>query len=738
MKFDKKYITTRFPYIVGVVILVCIGVIWKMVKIMTVDKEEIIEYKKENVDGREVEDPAKRGNILSDNGELMSTSLPEYNVTFDFIPGAPRLKAKDKERNPQKYLKDSLEREKYIAKKDSIFRANVDSISIGVAELCPEMGGPDSIKAHMLRGLEKRSQDYDMFKHHAFDYISYQKLRQLPIFRIKEQYKSGVIPTARNHREKPFGDLASRTIGDLYARKDSAEAGIELAFDSVLRGVPGKKRTSLIRSKSNFVDQPIEPPVDGLDVVTTINVTMQDICESALREKLIEVNADFGVCILMDVHTGDIKALVNLRRRADGTYNDDQNLAVSALMEPGSTFKTASILVALDDGELTINDQIDTGGGQWQMYGRTMRDDGGRGHGRIDVKAAVRYSSNIGVSRIIDNHYHNNPQRFVDGLKRVGIGQPLGFCIPGTANPRIYGPEENKKYWSAVSLPWMAIGYNTQIPPISTVTFYNAIANNGCMVRPRIVSALSKNGEIVEKFPVEVIKDHICSDTALHAIQEILKDVVNGHRGTGRRVKSKYFYVSGKTGTAQVADEHGGYHSGQSRHFVSFCGYYPSDNPQYTCLVAIKTAHSPVSGGATAGTVFLKIAEQVYSKHVTTNIKLASDTIHTPLPEIKAGNMNAAQNVLSLLGLKMTAGGDLTSIWGKASNATGMMVAEKQRQDLNLVPDVIGMGARDAAYALELRGLKPVVKGYGKVVEQSTKPGEKAKPGQKVVIKLEV
>ena len=335
------------------------GVIWKMVKIMTVDKEEIIEYKKENVDGREVDDPAKRGNILSDNGELMSTSLPEYNVTFDFIPGAPRLKAKDKERNPQKYLKDSLEREKYIAKKDSIFRANVDSISIGVAELCPEMGGPDSIKAHMLRGLEKRSQDYDMFKHHAFDYISYQKLRQLPIFRIKEQYKSGVIPTARNHREKPFGDLASRTIGDLYARKDSAEAGIELAFDSVLRGVPGKKRTSLIRSKSNFVDQPIEPPVDGLDVVTTINVTMQDICESALREKLIEVNADFGVCILMDVHTGDIKALVNLRRRADGTYNDDQNLAVSALMEPGSTFKTASILVALDDGEITINDQIE-------------------------------------------------------------------------------------------------------------------------------------------------------------------------------------------------------------------------------------------------------------------------------------------------------------------------------------------------------------------------------------------
>ena len=735
MTFDKKYITGKFPVIVGAVFLVCLAIIWTLVKTMTVDKEEIMEYKAENVDGKVVEDPARRGNILSDDGELMSTSLPEYNVMFDFIAGAPALRKKGK--TPEKILEDSLEREKYIMKKDSAFRANIDSISRGIARLCPEMGDAKAVKAHLEKGLDARSQYYDICKGHVFDYLAYQELRKLPIFNIPGKWTSGIQPIQRNHREKPFGTLANRTIGSLYAKKDSAEAGIELQYDSVLRGKPGSKRVSLIRSRSNYIDIPLDPPVDGLDVVSTINVTMQDICESALRDKLVEVNADFGVCILMDVPTGDVKALVNLRRVGEGVYRDDQNLAVSALMEPGSTFKTASIMVALDDGEITMNDKVNTGGGEWMMYGRRMRDDGGRGHGNIDVKAAVRYSSNIGVSRLVDMHYHNKPQQFVDGLKRIGIGQPLGFDIPGTANPRIYGPKENKKYWSAVSLPWMAIGYNTQIPPISTVTFYNAIANNGRMVRPRVVRGLSRNGEMVEEFPVEVVNPHICKDTTLHAIQEILKDVVNGERGTGRRVKSKYFYVSGKTGTAQVADEFGGYHSGHPRHFVSFCGYYPSDNPQYTCLVAIKTAHSPVSGGSTAGTVFLKIAEQVYSKHVTTNIRLAADTLHeSPMPEIKRGNMNAATNVLRLLGMKVSKDKNNKSVWGRANVADRTVSIVGEQFKPAVMPDLKGMGARDAIYALELKGFKVSIQGCGKVCEQSVEPGKEIARGKMVKLKL--
>ncbi len=257
------------------------------------------------------------------------------------------------------------------------------------------------------------------------------------------------------------------------------------------------------------------------------------------------------------------------------------------------------------------------------------------------------------------------------------------------------------------------------------------------MVKPRLVSGLSKNGEIVEQYPVEVLREHICKDETLDKIHEILKDVVNGPRGTGRRVKSKYFYVSGKTGTAQVAEGKGGYHGGTRKHFVSFCGYYPSDNPQYTCLVAIKTAHSPVSGGGTAGPVFLKIAEQVYSKHVTTNIDLAKDTVNIPLPMVKKGNVNAGQNVLKMLGINYNRI-DMNSIWGTIETAGHKIDIKSESVDLGVVPDLKGMGARDAVYALELRGMKSKINGCGVVKEQDVSPGTKVKKGQTVNLKLEL
>lgn len=743
MKFDKKYITGKFPYIVGIIIIVCIAVIYQMVKVMTVDKDEWMEYKKQHVDGRvDVAEPI-RGNILSVDGGYLSTSIPKLMIACDLYPNMPVLRKKDKLKNPEKYLKDSLERLDYIAKRREEFQPHIDSISRAVARLCPECENADSVKNNLVRSLQKNSRHCNLFKGHLFDYQEYQKLKEIPIFDKPGKYASGLKLKVVNYREKPFGNLASRTLGDLVRidvgdmekAKEEAKAGIELKYDSLLRGKPGLKAKKILRSKSNVVDIMLEPQVDGYDVLTTIDVTMQDICEKALREKLQEVEAEFGVCILMDVPTGDIKAIVNLNRTPEGTYTDNLNNAVGAMMEPGSTFKTASIMVALDDGEITMNDMVDTGGGEVEMYGRKMRDSGG-GHGRIDVKSAVKYSSNIGVSRLIDSHYKNDPQRFVNGLRRIGIGSPIGFEIPGTANPLILGPEENKKYWSKVSLPWMAIGYNSQLPPISICTFYNAIANNGRMVRPRVVRGLAKNGEVVEEFPVGVINEHICKDTTVHAIQEILKEVVNGQGGTGKRARSKYFYVSGKTGTAQVADEKGGYHSANPRHYVSFCGYYPSDNPQYTCLVSIKTAHNPVSGGATAGPVFLKIAEQVYSKHVTTNIRLACDTTNSVVPLVKNGNMAAAKNVLSALGLTPRIESDGNSMWGKASVNNNTLVIQGDDENWSQVPDLTGMGARDALYALELRGMKATIRGCGKVVEQSIKPGTDVRRGATVKIKL--
>ncbi len=740
MKFDKKYIAGKFPFIVGVVIIIGLVILVKLVLTMTVNKEEPLEFKKEIVDGSIEEASAKRGNILSDDKELLSTSMPQYNIYFDFLSGIPEL-SKDRS-DMTRFVKDSLKRDTLIMKKDSLFLAKVDSISVGVAKLCPEMGSEEDVKKHMLEGLKNHTRYYDMFKKHVFDYLEYQELCKLPIFNLKG-YDNGLCPDPRNYRHHPFDSLANRTIGTVYAKTDKKNkkqknviipiSGIELAYDSLLRGHSGVNHKKHIRSYD--VELPVEEAEDGFDVVSTINVTMQDICENALKEKVKEVNADFGICVLMDVKTGDIKAMVNLKKGDDGYYRETQNNALSALMEPGSTFKTASIMVAMDDGFVTMDQTVDDTKG-YKMYGdRQMNNDGKHGHGLVDPMAAMRYSSNVGISSFIDKYYHSMPDSFIAGLKRIGIGQPLDLPFVGMGKPVILGPKENK-YWSkAVSLPWMAIGYNTQIPPINTVAFYNAIANGGKFVLPRFVSEISHNGETVEKFPVRVLNERICKESTLENVQAMLKDVVNNPKGTGKRVKSKYFYISGKTGTAQVADEKGGYHSGKMQHFVSFCGYYPSDNPKFTCLVAIKTAHSPASGGAVAGPVFKKIAEQIYAKHINTNIKIAVDTVNLSMPLVKPGNLNAAQNVLKMLGLQYSRA-TMATIWGHVNTDENRLSLEEDRPDMTVIPNLKGMGARDAVYALQMRGMKVKMTGCGQVKEQSVEPGKPTKKGQTVSIKL--
>ena len=354
------------------------------------------------------------------------------------------------------------------------------------------------------------------------------------------------------------------------------------------------------------------------------------------------------------------------------------------------------------------------------------------GCGVLDVTYAVVRSSNIGVSRLIDSHYHDKPEKFIEGLKRVGIGAPLGLPFYGMADPRIYGPE-NKSYWSEVALPWMSIGYGTQIPPISTVTFYNAIANGGKMVRPRFVKGISKNGEMVREFPVQVIKEQICKPETLKEIQGILYKVVNDKKfGTGKRAASKHFSVSGKTGTAQVAIG-GGYHNGRTEHLVSFCGFYPSENPQYTCIVAIRTAAGGVSGGGTAGTVFAKIAERVYSKNVTTDIRRAADSLSIFVPSVKDGDMAVATTLLQQLNIPYTGDG---AQWGRATHDTERVTFAPITTDSAVMPDLTGMGARDAVFAIESRGMRARVHGYGRVKSQSLPYGSQVQAGKVVTLEL--
>ena len=484
----------------------------------------------------------------------------------------------------------------------------------------------------------------------------------------------------------------------------------------------------------NIVDR---PPVDGCDIITTIDVDMQDICEKALVDKLKELEAVSGVAILMDVPTGDVKAIVNMTRGQDGNYYEMRNLAISNLQEPGSTFKTASIMVALEDGKVTPDYIVDTGNGIKMMYGQAMRDHNWHrgGYGAIDVNRIMEVSSNIGVSSIIDKYYKDDPQKFVDGLKRMSIDQPLHLQIPGEGIPNIKGPKE--KYFAKTTLPWMSIGYEVQLPPINILTFYNAIANNGKMVRPRFVTKAVKDGDTVEEFPVEVINEKICSDRTLEQIRTILRNVV-GH-GLAKPAGSDQFNVSGKTGTAQISQGAAGYKSGVRNHLVSFCGYFPSEQPRYSCIVSIQINKGIASGGGMAGSVFGKIAERVYAKNLHFDLRNAVDSTTNVIPAVKAGNMNETGRVVEGLQIPVQKDFKLSAsqtTWGHAQQSPNAVILQAGEDKMGLVPNVIGMGAKDAVYLLESKGLRVQLYGIGKVRSQSIAGGSRLVKGQTVALQL--
>ena len=525
-------------------------------------------------------------------------------------------------------------------------------------------------------------------------------------------------------------------MGDVYAdTAKGARNGIELAFDTILKGRDGLTHRQKVMNKYlNIVDV---PPVDGCDLLTTIDVGMQDICEKALVDKLKELNASVGVVVLMEVATGEVKAIVNMMQGKDGEYYEMRNNAISDMLEPGSTFKTASIMVALEDGKITPDYVVDTGNGQMPMHGRVMKDHNWHrgGYGKLTVTEILGVSSNVGTSYIIDHFYGSNPQKFVDGLKRMSIDQPLHLQIAGEGKPNIRGPKE-RSYFSKTALPWMSIGYETQVPPMNIVTFYNAIANKGVMVRPKFVKAAIKDGEIVKEYPTEVINPKICSDKTLADIQMILRKVVG--EGLAKPAGSKQFHVSGKTGTAQISQGAAGYKTGRTNYLVSFCGYFPSEDPKYSMIVSIQKPGLPASGGLMAGSVFSRIAERVYAKDLRLPLTNAIDTNSVVIPNVKAGEMREAQRVLEELNIQVQ--GKIADagkeVWGNTHLAPQAVVLESRSNMQNFVPSVIGMGAKDAVYLLESKGLKVHLVGVGKVKSQSIANGSIVRKGQTVTLTL--
>ncbi len=714
-KFRNDKVMPRYFAIAVVLALVGAAIVGKSFYIMTAKKDYWTEVasrlKRDSVAVK-----PNRGNILSCDGQLMASSIPEYKMYMDFQAGGEE--------------------------KDSLWNVHFDEICEGLHRIFPQRS-VDDFKRDLDKGHKKMSRNWPIWNKRV-DYATYTSVKELPVFCLSK-FKGGFHCEEFNARRRPFGSLAKRTVGDMYGAKDTARYGLELSYDSILRGTNGLTHRRKILNK--YMNIPVTPPIDGADIMTTIDVSMQDIAERAVIEglKRKDVNGNVGVAILMEVATGDVKAIVNMTKCADGVYREVKNNAVSDLLEPGSVFKTAAIMVALDDGVVDTTYKVDTGSGVWNMYGRDMKDHNWRqgGYQMISLPRTLEVSSNIGVSRIIDDHYHNNPEKFVEGIYRTGLASDLHLPIVGATPPRIRKPKKNNhgQYtnWSKTALAWMSIGYETQIPPISTLTFYNAIANNGRMMRPRFVTKVVKNGETLMEFPPEVVKESICKPKTLKEMQTILEHVVS--QGLGRKAGSPSFKVAGKTGTAQVSKGARGYKSGVTNYLLSFAGYFPADNPLYSCIVCIQKSGLPASGGGMSGAVFHHIAEGVMARHLKLDVADARDETSILVPDVKNGNILAADFVLGKLGIKTDApwsGSYATGnpIWGKAAKEHSEVDLQRTQLYSNIMPDLTGMGARDAVYLLESRGVKAVLHGRGRVVSQSYAAGNVIVAGRRCDLTL--
>ena len=643
--------------------------------------------------------PASRGNILSCDRQVLSGTVPKYALYLDFAVHDP----------------DSTIEAKTRAFRDSAFRVDLDSIAQGLARIFPDRD-ENWFRERLLQGKARGKYSWRIYPKLA-SYVQYRACKELPFLR-ESMYRSGFHADEMFLRLKPYGGLASRTIGELYNDSSSRpKCGLELSFDSILCGKPGLKHFVVVRNRQvPIVDAPAE---NGHDLLSTIDINIQDFADRTLRSKLKEadVHGEIGIVVVMEVKTGDVKAIVNLTRGEDGEYYEMKNNAVSDLWEPGSTFKTASIMVALEDGKINLNKVVNCAPGIVNMHGRNMKDHNWHkgGYKELKVEDILGQSSNIGVSTIIDEAYGSNPAAFVDGLHREGVGIPLNLPFVGKGEPVVPHPHSKKRYWSKPDLPWMSIGYVTMLPPISTLTFYNAIANGGKMVKPRFVKAELKDGMVLREFPTEVIKERICKPSTLRDIQYCLEHVVSA--GLGRKAGNggKYFKVSGKTGTAQFSEN--GSYAGH-KYMVSFCGYFPSDDPKYSCIVCIKKQGLPASGGGQCGPVFSEISQYIMSRDSVRNAIAAADSNSVFTPEVTKGSRRRANAIVEGMGL----------------TEKRLEVVEPDTIPLSKVPDVIGMGVKDAVYVLQERGLRVRINGCGQIAKQDIAPGSPAIKGKTITL----
>ena len=667
MAATDKSILKRLYIVAAFLVLFAGAVLFKLVSIQIVDGEKYKALAETRTSHIFTIEP-NRGNLYSDDGSLLATSVSKYTIRFDAVT---------------------------VSNVD--FKQNIKPLSDALAK---QFGNTSSHYQQILRKAKENKNRYALIVRNL-DYSDYMAVKFFPLFN-KGAYKGGLIIEQKTKREHPLGKIAERSVG--YERVDEngyrTRVGMEGAFGEYLRGIEGKRAKQKIAKglwKPIGNDNIIEPK-DGYDVYSTIDINIQDIAHHALLKQLELYKADHGTVIVMEVKTGEVKAIANLGQTPEGKYYERLNYAIGESHEPGSTFKLMNLVAALEDKVVDTSTVIDTEKGSWKIYKHWVKDTKRGGHGEISVAKAFEVSSNVAFAKMIHNGYKNNPEKYVNRLMSMGIHKELGLPVRGEGVPVLRYPGD--KGWSGLSLAQMAYGYEVSMTPLQTLAFYNAIANDGEMVKPRLLKEVKEWDKTIEKFEKKVLYPAICSQETVKKVQKILKDVVEKKTGTGHGMYSKNFSMAGKTGTTQtnyVSKDRNKY-----EYISSFAGYFPADNPKYSCIVVIHKPDKSVGyyGADVSGPVFKSVAQKVYA---TSPLTSEVDVKHVLIASADASYQNYYKNA---------------------------------QQKYAEVPNVKGMSGMDAISILENLGIEVEVKGNGTVKRQSISKGTDIKTVKKIVLEL--
>lgn len=650
---------------------------------------------------------AVRGNIYDVNDNLLATSLPYFEVGMDV--------------NTEAITKE-------------IFNSNVDSLAICLADLFK-----DKSWKQYRKELVKARKDNDRWVvlHRNVSYTDLQIMKKFPILR-RGKNRGGFVYLQTNKRERPFQFLAARTIGKLNENGTGKSYGLEAAYDSILVGTTGERTMQKIAggvwrpiNSDNEID-----PKDGSDIVTTLDINVQDVAENSLKNCLRKHGADHGCLVLMEVKTGEVKAMANLTRNNKDTseYLENFNYAVAGGTVPGSTFKLPSLIAAMEDYDMKLEETVDVGDGTCFYSNKKVSDAERPEKSIMSVLEVFEHSSNVGVTKLITRYYAKDPKKYIDRLYKMGLGVPMNISLPGEAKPYLKNVDD--KSWSKISLQWISYGYESRITPLQILDFYSAIANDGKMMRPYFVKAVKKRGKVIREYKPEVIKESVCSMKSVAKAKKMMEAVVLN--GTAKSLKASNYQIAGKTGTAQI-----GMVNGKMTYQASFVGYFPAENPKYACIVVISAPSGDAYyGGAVAGPVFKDVADKVYSTslEIHKEINAVQPQYALKAPAVKQGSKEDIETVLKALKVKVNISDDRAE-WVTANTNDSISVqlqtrTTEEKLKHGLVPDLTGMTAEDALYLLENNGMRVKIIGNGSVISQSIVAGTAFTKGTQIILQL--